>query len=115
MLPGGSRVIESRRDYIVVRLPLGEGYQQLTAIWDKGRDEQLLDVITAIYYRDRQLCSRIVGLAMERGVLTVWYASTAHLEQDRNAIQIACDAALNAPAKRWVVAALQAVPMDTQR
>ncbi len=115
LLPAGSRLIASLRDLIVVRLPADAAYQQVAVIWDRSRDEQVLDCITALTYRDPQVRSRIIGLRMERGVLTCWYASAANLETDRNVIQLACDAALSAPAKRWVVASLAAVPIDAHR
>lgn len=111
-LPAGSHLIESRRDFIIVRLPSG---QQLAVIWDRGRDEQILDCITALAYREPRVLDRIVALRMERGVLTCWYApawqaSAATMEHDRIAVQQACDTAL-AP-KRWTVAPLEVVPID---
>jgi hypothetical protein len=110
-LPADSRLITYARDYLVVSLPAGEARQHLAVIWDRGRDETILDVITAITYRDPHVRARIIGCAMERGVLTSWVSSD---QADRLAIQGACDAALHPP-KRWLVAPLQLVPIDVQR
>jgi hypothetical protein len=115
LLPAGSRLLTSLRDIVVISLPAGPAHQHIGVIWDRGRDEQILDVITAITYRDSQLRSRIIAMAMERGILNVWYAAdNTNLTQDRNAIQLACDAALNAPVKRWKVADLIPVPIEAR-
>jgi hypothetical protein len=112
-LPAGARIIQSQRDFIILSLPLLEGAarQHVAVIWDRGRDEQILDVLTALTYRDPLVRARIVGLAMERGVLTCWCSSE---QTDRLAIQGACNAALHPP-KRWLVAPLQIMPIDMQR
>jgi hypothetical protein len=112
-LPGGSRLVSFARDYIVISLPANTARQHVAVIWDRGRDEQILDVITALTYRDPSVRFRVVALAMERGTLTCWCSSDKTLEQDRKAIQLACDAALNRP-KRWTVAPLVPVSIDIE-
>ena len=111
-LPAESRLISHARDYIVISMPLLEGTmrQHVAVIWDRQRDEQILDVLTALTYRDLPTRARLMGLAMERGVLTCWVSS----DTDRAAIQGACNAALHPP-KKWLVAPPQIVPLDRQR
>lgn len=116
-LPAGSRVIESVKDFLILSLPLPAARQHLGIIWDPQRTEQVLDCVTSLSYRDPQVRSNIIALAMQKGVLTVWYVNTAtkHLESDRSAIQIACDAALIPCRQRWTVAPLVSVSINIER
>jgi hypothetical protein len=77
----------------------------------------ILDVLTALTYRNLTVRSRIIGCAMERGVLTCWYSwdgTHGPKVTEHEAIQLACDTALQPP-KRWTVAPLQLVTVDAQR
>lgn len=114
-LPAGSRVIESQKDFLIVSLPLPAARQNLGIIWDSTRDERVLDCVAALTYRDPAVRSRVVALGMSKGTLTVWAAPSKTPDQDRNAIQAACDAALTPSGQQWTVAPLVTVSINLER
>ena len=110
-LPPHSRVIESRRDFLVIRLAKFASAQNIGILWDPSRDELVLDVITALTYRDGLVRNKIVALAMFRGNLSAYYAGTDNLEWAREQIQAAADSVLSLINQRWEVLAPIPVPL----
>lgn len=111
-LPAHSRVIESRRDYIVIRLLCGGLAHQCAVIWDPSRDELALSVISALSYRNVRVRNAVLALAMMRGKLTVFCsADEEHLVWARKEIQDATVAVLEPLGQRWEVLPLMPVEM----
>jgi len=101
-LPAGTRVVFNARDFTIVDLIITP--KLATRCWigfDTDRDERVLDVISALYLRNRQIAGGCVGFAETRGDLQVWYAETSEsLGMAQLAMQGACTAALF-PYDQW--------------
>ena len=113
-LPPHSRVIESRRDYLVVRISCFQLAHQFGVLWDPARDELVLSVMSALSYRNMRARNYTLALAMLRGKLTVYYSGDAeHLAWGRKEIQDAADSVLVPIGQKWEVLPLVPVEMTT--
>lgn len=110
-LPRDTRIIASARDYLVARLSFSDFGQQLAVLWDAGRDELVLDVVTALRYRDVGVLLDVIALSMHRGKLTAFLGRTENLAWSQEQLQAACDAALAPVGGSWEVQPLVSVPM----
>jgi hypothetical protein len=110
-LPANTHIIASTRDRVIFDLPLPTEPPQanrIAVLWDGDRDERILDVMTALHFRDLRVRAHVIALAERGGVVTVWVGSAHDVEKMRAIIQAAADAALR-PRDRWTVAPLVVV------
>ena len=96
-LPAGARIVLSARDFIIDEIsvaPDASLVQRLAILFDVDRDTRSLEVLSALYLRDHDICTNVLGLAETRGELTVWYGDATSVEMARNPVQQAANAAL---------------------
>lgn len=110
-LPLHSRVIESRKDYLVARIAVFSGAHQFGIIWDPSRDESVLSIVTALSFRDLNIRDRVLALSMLRGKLTAYISGSEHLSFARQQIQEAADVVLEPIGQPWEVLAPIPLPM----
>ena len=111
-LPLSSRVIESTRDFIIVKIPCFRGAHQFGVLWDPRREEYVLTLMTALSYRSLNVRNEIIALSALRGNLTVYFnGDTADAAAARARIQVAADVALKPCGERLEVLPLELCPM----
>ena len=112
-LPPHSRIVESRTDYLIVRIPRYAGAHQFAIIWDSSRDEFVLNVMTALSYRDIAARDSILALHFLKGKLASWTGlhEPERIEACRESLQAAADAVLNPIGQRWEILSPATVPM----
>ena len=114
-MPATSRIICWLRDVLVLDLPSLPTQPRPTMtrtaiVFDPDADLRILDVLIALYYRDRQICSNVIGLAESRGRITCWYGDPKTFDRALISIQSAAHVALW-PFDHWTVEPLVLAPM----